>query len=143
MRSLLLLAVLASGCGYDPPRTWSLTSAEWSAAERETLEAAAADVVAWTGEPVSVVWDMRADGRVSRGDALYRSDVSSSASMFISSAVTSDRLRVVFAHELCHALGMDHHDGHGLMHPAGGLHWTEEDAAECRRVGLARCSEPP
>lgn len=51
-----------------------------------------------------------------------------------------DRVDVVAAHELAHALGMSHHEASGLMHrdvPLT-LSWSAADQAECERRDVCK-----
>lgn len=50
-----------------------------------------------------------------------------------------DSVVMVVEHESQHALGMQHHDGAGVMaEHAGQKDWSEGDLAECRRVNACR-----
>lgn len=42
-----------------------------------------------------------------------------------------DVFQVAVMHELLHSLGMDHHEGPGIMNPVVGFEFTEEDREQC------------
>ena len=146
MRWLVLVAVAAwglAGCGND---TWR-GDERFSKAQRAELQAANV----WAAEkmgtaPIRIEWvaldsdDVRtirrADGQLNPG---LCGDTGIHQDIRLESVGCAANLGVVFAHELGHARGMQHHDEPGLMHPAVPLafEWSASDEVDC----AAHCAE--
>ncbi len=140
MRWLLLL--ISSGCASPvSPFHGDVT---FTAIERAAIERGAAFTAEHTGAPLDIVWDAPhvPDGTCRVG-TIERSEGTGALAErglgCIHIGVTQpEYIAVLAAHELGHWRGLEHVT-HGLMQPVvtPTLAWSEEDQAECVRVG--RC----
>lgn len=147
MRFLAVLIALALvGCVTEP-RDYYVGDMRFTPSQRTEIERANAWLATRTGVPaVEIRWaELPTTGRertivLTDLPAGFSGDAATDGSIRIDPSQGGDRIGPVFAHELCHVLGLAHHTGRGLMNRNAppGLVWTPDDIEDCGAHGVCR-----
>lgn len=139
MRRLACLLVSVLGCSSPSSSAWR-GDARFTASQRADIEAANV----WEAErmgvdPIVIEWTHLSGGceRAILSADLPEHTVGTSSPdgcIMVDVSQGADRVGVVFAHELGHVRGMEHHEGPGLMNavPPATLTWSAQDETACR-----------
>lgn len=150
----ILGAILSTGCALPSSSIVYRGDEAFTPAERAEIERGAALLSLHTGHDVAIVWDLPHEGAAPLrsirrihlpsgvGEAQgYRLALDADSANLSGGSM----LARLSAHEMGHALGLDHVDVDGAIMSAGvssaPLTWSPADEAECRRVGVCSGAE--